>query len=98
MASDPKNESYFAPPSGGVPTPNPTEPAAWGEDAEAIARDAGLGSYQTTAIEQQAREDAIIRALEQTDRELRLLRKGVNYLWGAVVGLTVGLVSLWLGR
>jgi hypothetical protein len=94
MANDPKNESYFAPPSVQTDTVPAQSAPAWGEDAEEIARTAGLGSYGAEALDQEAREEAVIRGLERTDGEVRALRALVNWLCVCVV--TLGAVVGWM--
>lgn len=92
MANDPKNENYFAPPTMQADTVPAQSTPAWGEDAEEIARTAGLGSYGADVLDQAAREEAVIRGLERTDAEIRALRGLVNWLCVCVVGLCI-----WVG-
>jgi hypothetical protein len=89
--ANPKNESYFAPPAdaAAVQGVQAQSSPAWGEDAEEIARTAGLGSYGAETLDQEAREEAVIRGLERTDGEVRALRAMVNWLCVCVVGLGV---------
>ena len=61
------SKPYFAPPAeGAVPE---GEVPAWGDDAKAIAREAGLGSYGADPSDQEAREDALITGLEHAEQE-----------------------------
>ncbi len=91
----PSEKPYFAPPA------TEEERAArvdrgteWGEDAQAIQRQAGLGSYGPEPTDQEARENALIRTLERVDAEVASLRSWVFGLYGVVFGL--GAAVMWL--
>lgn len=64
------DKPYFAPAAEGAPPEG--EVPTWGEDAQAIAREAGLGSYGADPSEQELREDSLMRSLEQAEREVGL--------------------------
>jgi len=96
MATEMKNESYFAPSSPTAPVSTVSESPTWGDDAADIAQTAGLGSYGAETLEQQAREEAVIRGLERMDGQVfgqvQALRGLVNWLCVCVVvlGAAVG--------
>ena len=91
---EPKEEKpYFAPPAEGAPPEG--EAPKWGDDAAAIAREAGLGSYGAEQTEQEAREDVLLASIERMDGELANLRRSVATLW--VVVVTLGAITIsWL--
>ena len=90
--SDDKARAYFAPPSDGT-TPEGEVPV-WGEDAEEIARTAGLGSYGAAMDEQEAREETLLGTIERVDNEVRALRALVVVLCAAAV--LQGIAVIWL--
>jgi hypothetical protein len=87
--SDP-DKPYFAPPATGAPPEG--EVPAWGEDAQEIAREAGLGSYGADPIEQGIREEPLIESLEHADADMVRLRLTVRVLGFAVFALVCALV------
>ena len=97
MSNDPKDQSYFAPATDTVP-PVPSvsdgEGRAWGQDAEEIARAAGLGSYDATMLDQQVREEALLHGLERVNDEVSGLRALVG--WMAVCVAALGSTTAWL--
>ncbi len=89
-----KEKPYFAPPAEGAPPEG--EVPSWGEDAQAIARQAGLGSYGPETTEQEKREEVLLRIMERVDGEVAGLRSIVLVLCGvvAVLGAVVGWLVL----
>ena len=85
-----RDKPYFAPPAEGAPPEG--EVPSWGEDAQEIAREAGLGSYGGDAADQQSREEALLRSLESMDTELARARLTVRILGLAVLVLVCALV------
>jgi hypothetical protein len=96
MKTDPKNEGYFAPPAEPLALDEQAVPVTWGEDAEEIARLASLGSYSPEVLDQQVREDTLIRGLERMDGEIRGLRRVVGIMGVWLVGLAWVVGWLWL--
>jgi hypothetical protein len=93
---DPKDDKpYFAPQAEGAAPEG--EVPKWGEDAAAIAREAGLGSYGPEPTAQEAREEALLRNLDRIDGEVAGLR-GIVFALCAVVLVVVGLVIWALAR
>jgi len=84
MPMDTKKEKpYFAPQAEGAPPEG--EVPSWGEDAAAIAREAGLGSYGPEPVDLEAREK-LSRRLDRVDRDLAKMRVNALWLW-AVIGI-----------
>lgn len=84
------DKPYFAPQAGGAAPEG--EVPKWGDDAAAIAREAGLGSYGQDRADQESREEVLIRTLERVDGEVGGLRSIVVVLCAAVfvLGAAVG--------
>lgn len=93
--SDP-DKPYFAPPAQG--TPPAGEVPAWGEDAQEIAREAGLGSYGADPIERDQHEEPLIQSLERADADLVRMRLTVRILGLAVIVLAGALIWVLTGR
>lgn len=91
-----RDKPYFAPPAEG--TPPEGEVPSWGEDAEQIAREAGLGSYGADPTEQESREEMLLRSLEHVDAELVRARLTVRILGVAVLILVCVLIWVLGGR
>jgi NAD(P)H-dependent flavin oxidoreductase YrpB (nitropropane dioxygenase family) len=89
------DKPYFAPPSKGAAPEG--EVPSWGQDAQEIAREAGLGSYGGTAADQEMREESMLRALEDAEREAGLGRpmRGLVVVLCAAV-LVLGAVVAWM--
>lgn len=79
-----------------VPRVHSGEAPAWGEDAEQIAREAGLGSYGAEGAEQEHREEVLLRTLEAVRGEFAGLRAIVLVLIALVFVLFVAVAWLWL--
>lgn len=97
MSDIKEDKPYFAPPAEGeVPE---GELPKWGEDAQEIQREAGLGSYGRPELpgEQAKREDALLHGLERLDGELASLRSWV-YALGLAVATTMGVITWMLAR
>ena len=86
--SDPDNP-YFAPPAEGAPPDG--EVPTWGEDAQEIAREAGLGSYGDP-IERDQREEPLIQSLERADADMVRMRLTIRILGLAVFVLLAALI------
>lgn len=87
--SDP-DKPYFAPPAEGA-TPAGEVPT-WGEDAQEIAREAGLGSYGADPIEQDQRQEPLIQSLERADADMVRMRLTIRILGLAVFVLIAALI------
>lgn len=89
--------AYFAPPSAEDAAVPDTQAPVWGEDAERIARTAGLGGYGASNEEHVKREDALIAALEVDLRTLyaRTRALSVVVILLAVVDMLL-VVAAWL--
>jgi hypothetical protein len=85
-----RDKPYFAPPAEGAPPDG--EAPSWGEDAQEIAREAGLGSYGADPIEQATREEPLIESLERADADMARMRLTVRILGVAVLVLVCALV------
>lgn len=84
------DKPYFAPPAKGAPPEG--EVPTWGEDAQEIAREAGLGSYGADPIEQGTREEPLIESLERADADLVRMRLTVRLFGLAVLVLLCALI------
>jgi len=91
-----RDKPYFAPPAAGAPPEG--EAPTWGEDAQEIAREAGLGSYGTDPIEQDLREEPLIESLEAADADMVRMRLTVRILGFAVILLACALIWVLTGR
>ena len=90
--SDP-DKPYFAPPAEGATLQG--EVPTWGTDAQEIAREAGLGSYGGDPLDQESREEALLRALERSDADLSRTRLTAALLSLITLLLTCALIWLW---
>jgi hypothetical protein len=91
-----RDKPYFAPPAKGA-TPEGEVPT-WGEDAQEIAREAGLGSYGADPIEQEQREEPLIESLERADADMVRMRLTVRILGLIVIVLVCALIWVLTGR
>lgn len=91
-----RDKPYFAPPAEGAPPEG--EVPTWGEDAQEIAREAGMGSYGADPIEQEQREEPLIESLERADADMVRMRLTVRILSIAVLVLVCALLWALSGR
>lgn len=85
-----KDKPYFAPPA--EDTPPAGEMPTWGEDAQEIAREAGLGSYGADPIERDQHEEPLIQSLERADADMVRMRLTIRILGLAVFILITALI------